>query len=207
IGLNVWMLKDADGGKFSCRIYNEWIHGQLQVQSPRFCCAGLVPTWRLEDALEEIRFIADLGLRAVMLPTVPDNALTKQGGVSWPNWSHGDWEPLWRAIEETGLPVVMHQGTGHDMIWYRGPGATIANLIATQSIAPRTATLLATSGVLDRHPGLHFVFVEYNAGWLAWTMETADYYNDAFTRLPPLDTGRERLYPRLSEPPSFYIKP
>jgi predicted TIM-barrel fold metal-dependent hydrolase len=206
IGLYVWMLKDPEGGKYSCRIYNEWIGEQLQSVSQRFCCAGLIPTWRLEDAVEEVANVAASGLRAVMLPTVPSNVLTKQGAVSWPNWNHPSWEPLWEAIEDTGLPIVMHQGTGHDMIWYRGPGATIANVIATQSMAPRTATLLATSGTLARHPALHFVFVEYNAGWLGWAMETVDNYNVAFSTLPTLESGRDRLYPELEESPSFYMR-
>ena len=70
------------------------------------------------------------------------------------------------AIAETGLPVVMHQGSGHDMLFYRGRGATVSNLLATQSMAPRTAGLLAMSGVLENHPDLHFVFVETNAAWI-----------------------------------------
>src|SRR4051794_4264776 len=119
IGLFVWMLKDPEGGKYSCRIYNEWVNSQLGSQSPRFCCAGLIPTWNIDDAIAEVHFVAESGLRAVMLPTVPSNVLTKQDAVSWPNWNHRNWEPLWSAIEETGLPIVMHQGTGHDMIWYR----------------------------------------------------------------------------------------
>lgn len=206
IGLYVWMLKDPEGGRYSCRIYNDWLHDTLQRHSQRFCCAGLIPTWTVEDAVAEVRYVADLGLRAHMLPTVPANQLTKQGAASWPNWNHPNWEPLWSAIEETGLPIVMHQGTGHDMVWYRGPGATIANVIATQSMAPRTATLLATSGVLERHPDLHFVFVEYNAGWLGWTMETVDYYNQAFARYGPVKSGKPRLYPELPELASSYIK-
>lgn len=206
IGLSVWMLEDPDAGKYSCRIYNEWIHDQLQRRSGRFACAGLVPTWRIEDAIEEVAFIAERGLKAVMLPTVPANDLTTQSAVSWPNCNHRNWDPLWKAIEETRLPIVMHQGTGHDMVWYRGPGAYVANLIATQSMAPRTAALLATSGVLEQHPDLHFVFVEYNAGWLAWIMETIDFYDVAFERYGPHPSGRSRLYPRLAEPPSFYLK-
>jgi predicted TIM-barrel fold metal-dependent hydrolase len=74
----------------------------------------------------------------------------------------------------------MHQGTGHDMLFYRGRGAAVANLLATQSMAPRTAGLLATSGVLAEHPGLHFVFVETNAAWISWAMTTLDFYYDAF---------------------------
>lgn len=206
IGLYVWMLTDPDGGRISCRIYNEWITDQLQRHSERFKCAGLVPTWRVDDALAEIEFIAGSGLGAIMMPAVAE-----------PTYNHRTWEPVWSAAAETGLPVVMHQGTGHDMIWYRGPGATVANLLSTQTIGPRTATMLATSGVLERHPDLHVVFVEYNAGWLAWTMNTIDYYNVAFAPLTTETSGsaalagrdkppRGIIYPELPEPPSFYVR-
>ena len=206
IGLYVWMLTDPDGGRISCRIYNEWIADQLQRHSDRFKCAGLVPTWRVDDALAEIEFIAGSGLGAIMMPAVVE-----------PTYNHSAWEPVWSAAAETGLPVVMHQGTGHNMIWYRGPGATVANLLSTQTIGPRTATMLATSGVLARHPGLHVVFVEFNAGWLAWTMNTIDYYNVAFEPLTTETSGsaalagrdkppRSIIYPELPEPPSYYIR-
>src|SRR6478672_2671017 len=96
IGLYVWMLADRDGGEASCRIYNEWIADRLGGR-PRFKCAGLVPTWRLDTAIAEVARIADAGLGSIMLPTVAD-----------PEWNHRRWDPLWSAIEETGLPAVMH---------------------------------------------------------------------------------------------------
>ncbi|HEY2563780.1 MAG TPA: amidohydrolase family protein [Acidimicrobiales bacterium] len=207
IGLYVWMLQDSDDGRVSCRIYNDWIHDQLERQSPRFRCAGVVPTWRIEDAIEEVGHIAALGLGAAMLPTVAE-----------PSYNNRRWEPLWDAIEAARMPVVMHQGTGHDMIWYRGPGATVANLLATQSVGPRTAALLATSGVLERHPDMHVVFVEYNVGWLPWMMETVDFYTESFDRYGTTDNmGSARLAganrppkpvitPQLEERPSFYVR-
>jgi predicted TIM-barrel fold metal-dependent hydrolase len=198
IGLYVWMLEDAAGGQASCRIYNEWIYEQMQSKSPRFCCAGLIPTWTPEQALDEVTFVAELGLRAIMLPAIVE-----------PMWNHRDWAPLWELIERTGLPVVMHQGTGHDMVWYRGPGATIANLVSTQGMAPRVATMLATSGVLERHTGIHVVFVEFNGGWLAPTMETADYYDDAFRRYDEFRVAarnRPTIYPDLPNVPSYYMR-
>ena len=195
IGLYVWMLKDPAGGKASCRVYNDWIYDTLQAKSPRFCCAGLIPTWTVDEAMEEVRYVIELGLGALMLPT-----------VAKPDWNHRSWLPFWDMVAETRVPVVMHQGTGHDMIWYRGPGATIANLIATQSIAPRTATMLATSGILERRPDLHVVFVEYNIGWMAWTMQTSDFYTESFMRYETMSTGKKPITPELKEPPSFYIR-
>jgi predicted TIM-barrel fold metal-dependent hydrolase len=194
IGLYVWGLTDPAGGAASCRVYNEWIAAGL-ARSPRFRCAGLVPTWRMDDALAEVAWIVDAGLGAVMLPA-----------TAAPEWNHPDWAPLWAAIAETRLPVVMHQGTGHSMYFYRGPGAGVANLLATQSMGPRAAGLLATSGVLAAHPDLHVVFVEFNAGWLAWTMQTLDYYTTAFARYGTTPSGKPWVNPALPEAPSEYLR-
>jgi predicted TIM-barrel fold metal-dependent hydrolase len=194
IGLYVWMLEDPEGGAASCRVYNEWIADCLG-KSPRFNCAGLVPTWRVDDALSEVRWIVDAGLGSIMLPT-----------VAQPDWNHPSWAPLWDAIAETGCPVVFHQGTGHSMYFYRGKGAGVSNLMATQSMGPRTAALLATSGVLADHPDLHVVFVEYNGGWLAWTMQTLDFYTEAFGRYGTTPSGQPWINPALPEPPSYYLR-
>lgn len=194
VGLYVWMLDDPVGGAASCRVYNEWIAAVLGGH-PRFACAGLVPTWRVDDALAEVEWIATHGLRAIMLPA-----------VAAPEWNHPQWASLWAAIAATGLPVVIHQGTGHSMFFYRGPGAGVSNLLATQSMGPRVAALLATSGVLAAHPDLHVVFVEYNAGWLGWAMQTLDFYTESFRRYGTTPTGKAWVNPDLPELPSFYLR-
>jgi predicted TIM-barrel fold metal-dependent hydrolase len=189
IGLYIWDMDDASMGEACCEIYNDWIYDSIESKSPRHSCAGLIPTWNIDSALREIRRVTDMGLGSIMLPLrgVPHE------------YNSPEWEPVWDAVEEAGLPVVMHQGSGHDMLFYRGPGAAVANLLATQSMAPRSAALLTTSGALERHPGLHVVFVETNAAWISWTMDTLDSYYDAFLANP----GWVR--PLLKEKPSHYI--
>ncbi len=194
IGLYVWMLTDPAAGAASCRVYNEWIASGL-ARSPRFKCAGLVPTWNVDDAVAEVEWIAESGLGALMVPAVAN-----------PDWNHRTWAPLWSAIAASGLPAVVHQGTGHSMYFYRGPGAGVANLLATQSMAPRMAGLLATSGVLAANPRLHVVFVEYNVGWLAWAMQTLDYYQRAFTEAGYTAEGKKWVNVELPEPPSQYLR-
>ncbi len=90
IGLYVWMLTDPDGGAASCRVYNEWIADGL-ARSERFKCAGLVPSWRPEDAVAEVERIAETGLGSIMVPA-----------VAAPDWNHRDWAPMWSAIAATG---------------------------------------------------------------------------------------------------------
>jgi predicted TIM-barrel fold metal-dependent hydrolase len=186
IGLYVWNLEDPRVGRACCLEYNDWLFERLGNVSPRVKLAGMVPDWSVDDAIAEVQRNASRGFAAHLLPI-----------VGTPEWNHRSWEPLWSAIAETGLPVAMHQGTGHDMLWYRGPGSATANLFATQSMAPRAVTLLAASGVLERHPSLHFVFVEVNAGWLAWTMSTTDEYYLAHAHWSK---------PKLAELPSEYIR-
>ena len=187
-GLYVWNIEDPVLGEACCRVYNDWIYDRLESRSDRFRCAAMIPTWNVESAIAEVQRSAGRGLAAAMLPL-----------VGTPEYNHRQWAPLWRAIEETGLPVVMHQGSGHSMLFYRGPGASVSNLLATQSMAPRTVSLLATSGVLEAHPELHFVFVETNAGWLSWAMSTVDYYQEAFQQYEGW------VWPDLAEPPSYYM--
>ena len=188
-GLYTWNIQDASVGEACCRLYNDWIADRLASRSPRFRCAGMIPTWSVAAAVAELERIASLGLAAALLPL-----------VGTPEYNHRQWQPLWRATEEIGLPIVMHQGTGHDMLFYRGPGAAVTNLLSTQSMAPRAAAMLATSGVLAQHPDLHFVFVETNAGWLAWAMSTVDYYYEAFQQYDGW------VKPILPDKPSTYMR-
>ena len=187
--LYTWTIANPETGKLCARLYNDWMYDILESRSHRFRCAAIIPTWTVEDAIAEVQRVAAMGMGGLLLPI-----------VGTPPFNHKQWDPLWSAINETGLPVVMHQGSGHDMLFYRGRGATVSNLLATQSMAPRTAALLAMSGVLEDNPDLHFVFVETNAAWISWAMATLDHYDRSFRQY----VGWVR--PELKQPPSFYLK-
>ncbi len=73
-------------------------------------------------------------------------------------------------------------------------------------MGPRAAALLATSGVLANHPDLHVVFVEFNTGWLGWTMQTLDFYTESFRRYGTTPSGKPWVNPELPEPPSHYLR-
>jgi predicted TIM-barrel fold metal-dependent hydrolase len=186
IGLYVWNIENPETGEAACRIYNDWIRERLGGQ-PRIRLNAMIPTWNVEMAIAEIERVADdASFGGLLVPL-----------VGTPSWNMPEWEPLWSAIAETGKPAVMHQGTGHDMLFYRGWGSPTANVLATQSMASRTTGLLACSGVLERHPDLDVVLVEVNGGWLAWTMQVLDEYYQAHK-------GWSK--PKLAELPSHYIK-
>ncbi len=188
IGLYAWNVRDPDVGRQACTVYNDFTLERLGGQE-RIRLAAMIPTWDLAMALDEVqRMGSHDSVGGLLVPL-----------VGTPEWNAAEWDPLWAALQEIGKPVVMHQGTGHDMIFYRGWGSATTNLLATQSMAPRAAGLLSCSGVLDRHPDLHVVMVEVNAGWMAWTMSTLDEYY-----LAHRDVGWTK--PILPELPSHYLR-
>jgi len=188
IGLYAWDISNPMAGAAACQVYNDWILEQIGGHD-RIKVSTMIPTWDVDTAIAEIeRMGAVDSVGGLLLPL-----------VGTPEWNMPQWEPMWAAIAATGKPAVMHQGSGHDMIFYRGWGSGTANLLATQSMAPRAAALLACSGVLERHPDLHAVFVECNGGWIAWAMSTLDYYYQAHD-----EVGWTK--PKLAELPSHYIR-
>jgi predicted TIM-barrel fold metal-dependent hydrolase len=188
IGLYAWNIQDPTVGRAACVVYNDWILERLSG-SDRIRLAAMIPTWDVDMAIAEVRRVAsNPSVGGLLLPL-----------VGTPEWNLPVWEPLWAAIQETGIAAVMHQGSGHDMIFYRGWGSPTANLLTTQSMAPRAAALLSCSGVLERYPDLHVVMVEVNAGWMAWTMSTLDEYYLAHQK-----NGWTK--PILAEVPSHYLR-
>jgi len=188
IGLYAWNVKDPAVGRQACVVYNDWALERLGGVD-RIKIAVMIPTWDLGMAIDEVqRMAAHDSVGGLLLPL-----------VGTPEWNSSEWEPLWGALQATGKPTVMHQGTGHDMIFYRGWGSATTNLLTTQSMAPRAAGLLSCGGVLERHPDLHVVMVEVNAGWMAWTMSTLDEYY-----LAHRDIGWTK--PILAELPSHYLR-
>jgi predicted TIM-barrel fold metal-dependent hydrolase len=139
IGLYAWNITDPTVGRASCVVYNDWILERLGGID-RIKLAAMIPTWDVDMAIDEVRRMAsNPSVGGLLLPL-----------VGTPEWNLPVWEPLWAAIQETAIPAVMHQGSGHDMIFYRGWGSPTANLLTTQSMAPRAAALLRSRGVLER---------------------------------------------------------
>jgi predicted TIM-barrel fold metal-dependent hydrolase len=188
IGLYAYQVEDPEVGLACCELYNEWIYERLSG-SPRVKLAMLVPTWSVPAAIHEIeRWAPNDTVGGLFLPL-----------VGTPEWNDPQWEPMWDAIEQSGKPVVMHQSTGHTH-WYNGVGAPLANLMYMQTMAPRVCALLAGAGVLQRHPNLHFVLVEVNAGWLAAAMSSLDAW------APSLAPNFGSNMPELAEKPSWYVR-
>src|SRR5262249_39393698 len=113
------------------------------------------------------------------------SAATKTAWLRWPRsrppterrpgYHLPQFDPLWAAIAETGMPISFHVGTGKDPRTASGNGGAVINYVVhALSTAIEPVVQLCSSGALERHPDLRFVTVEAGIGWLAWTLWAAD---------------------------------
>ncbi len=166
-------------------VYNEWLAEFCAPHPDRLVGVGILPTiYNPAASHDYLQKMQALGLKALEIPSAPKNV----------PYNASKMEPLWSAIEESGIPVMFHIGAYME---FRGAGATGANL--TKNLGPHRPlwALLAFSGILERHPGLKVVFCEGGFGWVPWTLQDADRVYQTY--------GTE-LKPKLARLPSYYFR-
>lgn len=175
---------DAELGTAMCHIYSEWLIATFG-EYDRIVTPAMIPMWEISRAIDELEFAHQSGVSVANIPVVPPHR----------PYNSRTYEPFWDRAADLGITFVMHNGSGHDMVHYRGLGSGPVNLARTGSLVARSLGLLASSGVMERYPELHFVGVECEGGWFAWLMQVLDQaYDDLFQ------------YPRLAEKPSYYLR-
>ncbi|WP_337110447.1 amidohydrolase family protein [Prescottella equi] len=189
--LGMWAsaIKDpilvAEGSK----ALNDWALDEIQNVAPnRLVATAMLPLLDVNDAVKETYRAKDKGFHAVYMPTVPP--------AGKPLYNDDYWEPLWAALEETGLILTIHIGTDGENVLYRGPGGAVLNYVETTYGGQRATTQLIAGGALDRHPNLKVLIAE---GGAAWAPFLGDRMNEGYRQHGMF------VRPTLSMPPKEYI--
>jgi predicted TIM-barrel fold metal-dependent hydrolase len=169
VGMLLCNHPDADYKKACFDAYNLWIAEFQAADRQRLVGIGQSALRSVEEGIDDLRAISDLGLRGVMLPGFA--GCHADGDYDDPRW-----DPLWRAAIELGLPLSFHILTGGGGLadpGFRGPkiNSFLGIIRGNQDIVGT----LVFGGVFDRHPDLRVVCVEADAGWLAHWMYRADH--------------------------------
>jgi predicted TIM-barrel fold metal-dependent hydrolase len=149
------------------RAHNRWLAEWCAEFPERRAGIGQIFINDIDDALEDIRFIAENDLRGgVLLPGVSED-------TGLPGLHHSTYEPIWQTCAD--LDVVINHHTGSDSPDYgdEAPGGVIW-IIEQGWFAHRALTHLIISGVFERHPSLKLVLTEQGAGWVPDTLRMLD---------------------------------
>jgi uncharacterized protein len=182
-------LADMDRDGVATQVIYGPVH-QLATDDPvlRAACYAVYNDWLLDFCKAAPERLIGLP----MLPETPEAALAElervraKGGVRQvvfmvanidPKLDDPAWEPLWQALEDSGIILSWH------ITAFAKPNERVAGKAA--SVFENTKLFLANFvepfvdlfawGILERHPRLRMVLAEGGAGWLPWLVQALDH--------------------------------
>jgi predicted TIM-barrel fold metal-dependent hydrolase len=174
-GRQVLMHDDLDPGLAAAlaRAHNDWTRDYCAINPERLKFAAQLAFHDVPLAVAEARrAVRELGAVAVIGNPNPINGR---------HIHDPEFEPLWDAIAELGVPVGFHptgQSSLRDDIARRMLDHPNGRLIGSAARNPMELMLafasLAAGGVLERHPSLRCAFLEGTCGWLPWWLWRLD---------------------------------
>ena len=159
------------------RAHNRWLADWCAAHPVRRAGIGQILLNDLDDAIADVRWGAEHGLRGgVLLPGVPDDM-----PHLLPLYAP-ELDRLWAVCEELGVVVNTHSG-GSGMPDY-GPYQAASQLwvIETSFYSRRPLSHLLVGGVFQRFPDLQLVVTEQGASWIPPLLDQLDGYYEQIRR-------------------------
>jgi len=181
------------------RAHNRWLLDFQNEQPDRRAGIGLVYLNDIDDAIEDVKWIAENGLRGgVLLPHVPDSD-THILPLFAP-----EYDRFWAVCQDLGVVINQHGGTGSPD-YGRWPISLPVRLLETPWFSTRSVGHLLLSGVFERFPKLRYILTEAGCAWVPEKLEHLDRVWKSVSK----GVAGEFQFDSSSvppEPPSFYAK-
>jgi predicted TIM-barrel fold metal-dependent hydrolase len=182
------------------RAHNRWLVDFCSMAPERRRGIAQISLGDVEGSVAEIAWAREQGLTGgVVLPGAPP------GSGLRPLYAP-DYEPIWAACEDHGMPVNHHAGGANPDFGPYFPTAMAMFIIETRWWSHRALWHLVFSGALERHPDMQLVFTETGSAWVPETLAELDLMYERMLH----SNGSERLFggavvEKLSLKPSEYF--
>jgi len=193
LGLKLGGIKDPELAVHSCSVYSDWIAEFCSAAPDRLKGAGALPMQDPAEAALEVHRICDRGLVAGFCRPNPYNDRP---------FHHPVYDPVWDALEETGLALGLHiagmpdmPGASRQMMHLMAPGTHHALIPVIDQMV--TLSNLVYGGVLERHPGLKVAVLESGGGWIAHWMDRLNEFEESYSwAAAPMSVNAEAYFRR-----------
>ena len=190
--LNLFMSPAPDYQLAVAKAWNDWAIEHFGPHRDRFAPVAMTPVHDIEAAVAEVERAAKLGYRSIKVPITCRER----------PYNRPEYEPLWSAIEDSGMVLAFHAFTNsedhypEDWGEEEGIGGALDFMAMRMADGLNPVSQLISGGVCERHPKLDFVVVECGAGWLAWLLYVLD---------EQAEKKHMWIRPRLALKPSEYF--
>jgi len=159
---------DKDLALAVLQAYNDWhIDEWCGAYPGRFIPVGLPVLWDPELSAKEVRRLAAKGCHSLTFTENP--AMLK-----YPSFHEDHWDPLWRALSDTGTVMSVHLGSSGRLA-VTAPNAPVEVMITLQpmNICSAAADLL-WSRLIKNFPEVRIALSEGGTGWIPYFLERLD---------------------------------
>jgi predicted TIM-barrel fold metal-dependent hydrolase len=203
-------MGDPEAAAEMIRIYNDWLADFVETHPERFIGLACIPSAPIDAAVAEVKRVVKRGaVRGVDVANSPD----------MPPLYDPYWNPLWDAVDDSGLPLHFHTVGGRmpDAIrktlwgsaWGEKVEGTIDFRVARAGFAVHISgfqiymsTILMSliyGGVLERHPRMRVVIGEGGIGWIPYildhmNLEWEDQFGDLGLSMKPSEYWRRQCF-------------
>jgi len=177
--------------------YNDFVLDEWCAAAPgRLIPIVILPLWDAQASVREIHRTAAKGAKGISFPDLPH-------ALGLPSVHTDFWDPVFSAVEETGMPLCQHFGSGGatsiPQIAPDAPFAVMINLMGTNSMHATADWLF--SPALHKHPKLKIGLSEGGVGWMPYLVERAGYvwrkhkyYQNINQDVPPLELFKKHFH-------------
>ncbi|MEJ6009508.1 amidohydrolase family protein [Novosphingobium aquae] len=164
-------------------IYNDACKDRMDASGGRVNCMATLPYWDKTLMNAEMRRVADLGIKGVVLPDRPERLsegyLAEGGGIS------PFWEEVFEICHSQSIPINYHLNSSLDAesaMWnnlgfdQRLPISALIHHIGCAA----TMSNFMVSGLLDKYPNLKIGLIESGAGWVPFWLEGMEHQLSEF---------------------------
>jgi len=170
------LMRDKELSLACYKVYNDWMVEFQETDPERLVCNATLPTTGIDDCIDELQRVADMGLRTVQLEAYPS------GDFAEPTPED---DRFWAAAVELDMPINVHQ----QFFFPVGDLGSIVNALGAPDRDRRAKSLgidiaagefqvilqkMITTGVFERFPTLKFIGTESYAGWVPYYFERFD---------------------------------
>ena len=145
--------------------HNRWL-ADFCAEAPGKRAGQMIVTFDdIDQAVSDVYWAKENSLGGIMMPAL------EPGGIFF---FDPVLDPIWAAIEETGLPISQHGGAGTPAYRPEGFAAIMTIAIEQSFFAGRSLWQMILGGVFERFPKLQVVYVETGADWIAPVIRQLD---------------------------------
>ena len=163
-------LTDPDAILSAFDIYNQYIADFCNTNPDRLAALACLFARDPQEAARQVHRAAELGLKGTEL-----NVSSTEEPIYL-----RDWDPLWAAVDESGLPISFHtvglspkapkrDTTAAERAIMTGVALTVFQLSGAEFVSS-----IILSGACERYPNMKFVLGECGVGWLPYVLFRMD---------------------------------